>query len=86
LESWFRQVDRNIVVSDEQLGKLIDACSTIPEFFGSPCSRTSFYTEEVLAGLRESDDDLANNQWNQVRTFDASPLHRSARSEMFIET
>jgi hypothetical protein len=60
----------NVVVSDEQLAKLIDAYKTIQEFLGSVLSPNEIYTEEFLAGLRESDDDVANNRMNEVRTFD----------------
>ena len=60
----------NVVVSDEQLAKLIDAYKTIQEFLGSVLSPNEIYTEEFLAGLRESDDDLANNRVSEVRTFD----------------
>ena len=60
----------NVVVSDEQLAKLIDAYKTIQEFLGSVLSPNEIYTEGFLAGLRESDDDLANNRVSEVRTFD----------------
>jgi len=60
----------NVVVSDEQLAKLIDAYKTIQEFLGSVLSPNEIYTEKFLAGLRESDDDLANNRVSEVRTFD----------------
>ena len=60
----------NVVVSDEQLAKLIDAYKTIQEFLGSVLSPNEIYTEEFLAGLRESDDDLANKRMNEVRSFD----------------
>jgi hypothetical protein len=60
----------NVVVSDEQLAKLIDAYKTIQEFLGSVLSPNEIYTEEFLAGLRESDDDLASNRMSEVRTFD----------------
>jgi len=60
----------NVVVSDEQLAKLIDAYKTIQEFLGSVLSPNEIYTEEFLAGLRDSDDDVANNRVNEVRTFD----------------
>jgi len=33
-------------------------------------SPNEIYTEEFLAGLRDSDDDVANNRVNEVRTFD----------------
>jgi hypothetical protein len=61
---------QNVVVSDEQLAKLIDAYKTIQEFLGSVLSPNEIYTEEFLAGLRESNDDVANNRVNEVRTFD----------------
>ncbi|HEX3145958.1 MAG TPA: hypothetical protein VHQ64_18435 [Pyrinomonadaceae bacterium] len=61
---------QNVVVSDEQLAKLIDAYKTIQEFLGSVLSPNEIYTEEFLAGLRDSDDDLANNRVSEVRTFD----------------
>lgn len=60
----------NVVVSDEQLAKLIDAYKTIQEFLGSVLSPNEIYNEEFLAGLRESDDDLTNGQVNEVRTLD----------------
>jgi hypothetical protein len=60
----------NVVVSDEQLAKLIDAYKTMQEFLGSVLSPNEIYTEEFLAGLRESGDDAANNRVNEVRTFD----------------
>ena len=60
----------NVVVSDEQLAKLIDAYKTIQEFLGSVLSPNEIYTEEFLAGLRESEDDLANKRMNEVRSFD----------------
>ena len=60
----------NVVVSDEQLAKLIDAYKTIQEFLGSVLSPNEIYTEEFLAGLRESDDDLASNRMTEVRSFD----------------
>lgn len=60
----------NVVVSEEQLAKLIDAYKTIQEFLSSVLSPNEIYTEEFLGGLRESDNDLANNRVNEVRTFD----------------
>ena len=60
----------NVVVSDEQLAKLIDAYKTIQEFLGSVLSPNEIYTEEFLAGLRDSDDDVANSRVNEARTFD----------------
>jgi hypothetical protein len=60
----------NVVVSDEQLAKLIDAYKTIQEFLGPVLSPNEIYTEEFLAGLREPGDDLANNRVSEVRTFD----------------
>ena len=60
----------NVVVSDEQLAKLIDAYKTIQEFLGSVLSPNEIYTEEFLAGLRESEDDLASKRMNEVRSFD----------------
>ena len=60
----------NVVVSNEQLAKLIDAYKTIQEFLGSVLSPNEIYTEEFLAGLRESEDDLANKRMNEVRSFD----------------
>jgi hypothetical protein len=60
----------NVVVSDEQLAKLIDAYRTIQEFLGSVLSPNEIYTEEFLAGLRESEDDLASSRVKEVRTFD----------------
>jgi len=60
----------NVVVSDEHLAKLIDAYKTIQEFLGSVLSPNEIYTEEFLAGLRESEDDLANKRMNEVRSFD----------------
>ncbi len=60
----------NVVVSDEQLAKLIDAYRTIQEFLGSVLSPNEIYTEEFLAGLRESEDDLAGSRVKEVRTFD----------------
>ena len=59
-----------VVVSDKQLAKLIDAYKTIQEFLRSVLSPNEIYTEEFLAGLRDSDDDVANNRVNEVRTFD----------------
>ena len=60
----------NVVLSHEQLAKLIDAYKTIQEFLGSVLSPNEIYTEEFLAGSRESDDDVANNRVKEVRTFD----------------
>jgi hypothetical protein len=60
----------NVVVSDEQLAKLIDAYKTIQEFLGSVLSPNEIYTEEFIAGLRESEDDLASRRMNEVRSFD----------------
>jgi len=60
----------NVVVSDEQLARLIDAYKTIQEFLGSVLSPNEIYTEEFLAGLRESEDDLASSRVKEVRTFD----------------
>ena len=60
----------NVVVSDEQLAKLIDAYKTIQEFLGSVLSPNEIYTEEFLAGLRESEDDIASKRMNEVRSFD----------------
>jgi hypothetical protein len=60
----------NVVISDQQLAKLIDAYKTIQEFLGSVLSPNEIYTQEFLAGLRESDDDLANKRVSEVRTFD----------------
>ncbi len=60
----------NVVVSDEQLAKLLEAYKTIQEFLGSVLSPNEIYTEEFLAGLRESQDDLASNRMNEVRSFD----------------
>ncbi|HXI23766.1 MAG TPA: hypothetical protein VNG71_07815 [Pyrinomonadaceae bacterium] len=60
----------NVVVSDEQLAKLIDAYKTIQEFLGSVLSPNEIYTEEFLVGLRESEDDLANKRVKEVRSFD----------------
>jgi len=60
----------NVVLSNEQLAKLIDAYKTIQDFLGSVLSPNEIYTEEFLAGLRESDDDLAKNRVSEVRTFD----------------
>jgi hypothetical protein len=52
----------SVIVSDERLAKLIDAWKTIQEFLGSVLSPNEIYNEEFLAGLRESDDDLANSR------------------------
>ena len=60
----------NVVVSDEQLAKLIDAYKTLQDFLGSVLSPNEIYTEEFLAGLRESDDDVAHKRMNDVRNFD----------------
>jgi len=60
----------NVVVSDEQLAKLIDAYKTIQEFLGSVLSPNEIYTEEFLAGMRESANDLAIKRVSEVRTFD----------------
>jgi hypothetical protein len=60
----------NVVVSDEQLAKLIDAYKTIQEFLGSVLSPNEIYTEDFLAGLRESEDDLASGSLKEVRGFD----------------
>jgi hypothetical protein len=60
----------NVVVSNEQLAKLIDAYKTIQEFIGSVLSPKEIYTDEFLAGLRESEDDLASGRLNEVRSFD----------------
>ena len=60
----------NVVVSDEELVKLIDAYKTIQEFLGSVLSPNEIYTEEFLAGLRESEDDLRNGRIKEVRSFD----------------
>ena len=61
---------QNVVVSDEQLAKLIDAYKTIQEFLGSVLSPNEIYTEEFLAGLRESEGDFASKRMNEVRSFD----------------
>jgi hypothetical protein len=60
----------NVVVSEKQLAKLFDAYKTIQEFLSSVLSPNEIYTEEFLAGLRESDNYLANNRVNEVRTLD----------------
>ena len=60
----------NVVVSEEQLAKLIDAYKTIQDFLGSVLSPNEIYTEEFLAGLRESEDDLASGRVKEVRSFD----------------
>jgi hypothetical protein len=60
----------NVVVSDEQLAKLVDAYKTIQEFLGSVLSPNEIYTEDFIAGLRESEDDLADKRMNEVRSFD----------------
>jgi len=60
----------NVVVSDEQLAKLIDAYKTIQQFLGSVLSPNEIYTEEFLAGLRESQDDLSSGRVTEVRSFD----------------
>ena len=60
----------NVVVSDEQLAKLIDAYNTIQEFLGSVLSPNEIYTSEFLAGLRESGDDRADGRVTEVRSFD----------------
>jgi hypothetical protein len=72
-ESWylgFTMSSQNVVVSDEQLAKLIDAYKTIQEFLGSVLPPNEIYTEEFLAGLRESEDDLISNRMNEVRSLD----------------
>ena len=72
-ECWYLYLivsTENVVVSDERLAKLIDAYKTIQEFLGSVLSPNEIYTEEFLAGLRESDVDVANNRMSEVRTFD----------------
>jgi len=38
----------NVVVSDEQLAKLIEAYKTIQEFLGSVLSPNEIYTEEFF--------------------------------------
>jgi hypothetical protein len=60
----------NVVVSDEQLAKLIDAYKTIQEFLGSVLSPNEIYTDEFLAGLRESADELTTKRMSEVRSFD----------------
>jgi hypothetical protein len=60
----------NVVISDEQLAKLIDAYKTIQEFLASVLSPNEIYTEEFIAGLRESENDLASKRMNEVRSFD----------------
>ncbi len=60
----------SINLSDEQLAKLIDAYKSIQEFLASVLSANEIYTEQFLAGLRESDDDVCSNLMNEVRTFD----------------
>jgi hypothetical protein len=49
---------------------LVDAYKTIQEFLGSVLSPNEIYTEEFIAGLRESEDDLAGKRVNEVRSFD----------------
>ena len=73
MESWylgFIMSTENVVVSGEQLAKLIDAYKTIQEFLGSVLSPNEIYTEEFLAGLRESEDDLTTKRMSEVRSFD----------------
>ncbi len=60
----------SINLSDEQLAKLIEAYKTIQEFLASVLSPNEIYTEQFLAGLRESDDDVHSNLMNEVHTFD----------------
>jgi hypothetical protein len=74
-----------VELSDEQLAKLVDAYKTLQDFLGSVLSPNEIYTEEFLAGLRESDDDLASNRVSDVRSFDdftaweASSAHEPVR-------
>ncbi len=60
----------NVVLSHEQLAKLIDAYKTIQEFLSSVLSPSEIYTEEFLAGLRESENDLAHSRVSEVRSLD----------------
>ena len=61
---------QSVVVSEEQLAKLIDAYKTIQDFLGSVLSPNEIYTDEFLAGLAESDEDIAKIHMNEVRSFD----------------
>jgi hypothetical protein len=60
----------NIIISEEQLTKLIDAYKTIQEFLASTLPPNELYREEFLQGLRESEDDLREKKMNEVRSFD----------------
>ncbi len=57
-------------LSDEQLAKLVDAYRTIQDFLGSVLSPDEIYTDQFLARLRESDDDIRGNRMNEVRSVD----------------
>jgi len=57
-------------LSDEQLAKLVDAYRTIQDFLASVLSPNEIYTDQFMAGLRESDDDIRGNRMNEVRSFD----------------
>ena len=60
----------NVVVSEEQLAKLLDAYKTIQDFLGSVLSPNQIYHDQFLAGLAESEEDVANNRVNEVGSFD----------------
>ena len=57
-------------LSEEQLARLIEAYRTIEEFLVSALSPEEIYTPEFLAGLRESDDDISDKRWTEVRGLD----------------
>jgi hypothetical protein len=60
----------SVNLSDEQLAKLVDAYRTIQDVLASIMPPNQIYTEEFLAGLSESDDDIRGKRMTEVRSLD----------------
>lgn len=60
----------SVNLSDEQLAKLVDAYRTIQDVLASIVPPNEMYTEEFLAGLSESDDDIRDKRMTEVHSLD----------------
>ncbi|MFZ1080325.1 MAG: hypothetical protein WAO19_00190 [Candidatus Kryptoniota bacterium] len=60
----------NIVLSKDQLAKIIEAYKTIQDFLSSALSADEIYSEDFLRGLKESDEDVLKKKFAEVRSFD----------------
>jgi hypothetical protein len=60
----------SVNLSDEQLAKLVDAYRTIQDILASVVPPNQIYTQEFLAGLSESDDDIRDKRVTEVRGLD----------------